>query len=192
MSQPTRAFAAILMGSVCAGFAWSVLCPSGVLADDEPKTSRSAGESAAVTLFRGGPERTGVVSGTHLPEHPAVRWTTRLEGFPGDPLLADGMIYVGDFKGTFYAIKAEDGSIVWRFQGTDQIFTAPAGRGDLLHLEGGPHGAVSIGREGPLESRDGGQRDRLIAPDRCGSDHHRRRQWQGLRGGLRRKTHLAV
>jgi outer membrane protein assembly factor BamB len=143
MSQPTRAFAAVVMGSVFAGFSWSFFSPRGLLADDEPKAprpgpsalpSRSTVGAPAVTLYRGGPERTGSVSGTHLPEHPALRWTARLAGFPGDPLLVDGVIYVGDVNGTLYAIKAEDGSILWQFQGTDQIFTAPARRGEAIYF----------------------------------------------------------
>jgi eukaryotic-like serine/threonine-protein kinase len=143
MSQSKRAFAGVLLGSVFAGFSWSFPSLRGLLADDQPKATRPVpsasppradGESPAVTLFRGGPERTGSVSGTHLPEHPALRWTARLAGFPGDPLLADGVIYVGDFKGTLYAIKAVDGKVLWQFQGTDQIYTTPARRGEAIYF----------------------------------------------------------
>jgi outer membrane protein assembly factor BamB len=130
MIHPARASVAVLMAAVT-GFLWGWLLPCGLSAADDPK---AGGPRPEVTLFRGGPERTGSVSGTHLPEHPVVQWKTPLAGFPGDPLLADGVIYVGDFKGTFYAINATDGFILWRFQGADQIFTAPARRGDAVYF----------------------------------------------------------
>ena len=115
----------------------------GALAADDPKAARpgpasssprSAVESPAVFLSRGGPERTGSVSGSRLPDHPVVQWTTPLSGFPGEPLLADGVIYVGDVNGDLHAIKASDGSTVWRFQGRDQIFAAPARRGGTIYF----------------------------------------------------------
>jgi eukaryotic-like serine/threonine-protein kinase len=142
MIHPARVFTAVVVGAAATGFSWGSPCACGQPADDDPKagvpgvaaTSRPTDEPPAVTLFRGGPGRTGVVSGSQLPEHPAVRWTTRLAGFPGEPLLADGTIYVGDFKGTLYAIKASDGSIRWQFQGTDQIYSAPAARGEALYF----------------------------------------------------------
>ncbi len=131
MIHPARASAAVLMAAVTE-FSWGPMLPCGSLSADDPKAGVPQPE---VTLFRGGPERTGTVSGSRLPEHPAVRWTRRLAGFPGDALLVDGVIYVGDVNGIFYAIKATDGSILWRFQGPDQIFTAPARRGYEIYLE---------------------------------------------------------
>jgi outer membrane protein assembly factor BamB len=113
------------------GFSWSLMLPCKLSAADD---SKAGVPQPAVTLSRGGPERTGTVSGGRLPEHPAVRWTRRLAGFPGDPLLVDGVIHVGDENGIFYAIKAVDGSILWRFQGADQIFTAPARRGETIYF----------------------------------------------------------
>jgi outer membrane protein assembly factor BamB len=131
MNHPARAFAAFLMGAAVTGFSWALLVPRGLSAADDPKAEVP---KPAVTLFRGGPERTGSVAGTHLPEHPALRWTARLAGFSGDPLLADGVIYVGDVNGTLYAIKAEDGRVLWQFKGIDQIFTAPARRGEAIYF----------------------------------------------------------
>ncbi len=74
------------------------------------------------------------MSGTHLPEHPVVEWTTDLPGFPGEPLCADGVIYVGDLRGNLHAIKATDGSILWQFANRDQIFEAPAKRGGTIYF----------------------------------------------------------
>lgn len=134
MTRSTRAFAAVLLGSVCVGFAGSAPSSRAAPAHDEPKITRSTDESAAVTLFRGGPERTGSVSGTHLPEHPAVLWTRPLTSSPGEPLFADGVIYVGVAGGTLHAIKAESGKILWEFQDHNQIFTAAARRGAAIYF----------------------------------------------------------
>jgi outer membrane protein assembly factor BamB len=108
------------------------IAQSAATAREQPV--RSAAESPPVALFRGGPERTGSISGTRLPEDPAVRWKTELERFPGQPLLSDGVIYVGDLDGTLYAIRAADGSILWTITTGSQIFAAPAKRGDIIYF----------------------------------------------------------
>jgi eukaryotic-like serine/threonine-protein kinase len=97
-----------------------------------PQPARAISGSPPVFLSRGGPQRTGSVSGSRLPEHPVVLWTTTLSGFPGEPLLADGVIYVGDVDGTLYAIKLADGSILWKFANDQQIYEAPAKRGETI------------------------------------------------------------
>jgi outer membrane protein assembly factor BamB len=90
--------------------------------------------SPAVFLARGGPERTGAVSGSHLPEHPAVQWTTPIPRLPGQPLLADGVVYVGDVTGTLFAIKLSDGSVIWSHNCGSQIFSSPVKRGETIYF----------------------------------------------------------
>ena len=60
---------------------------------DRPSSRRRSSSFAA---DRNGRDR---VSGSRLPEHPVVQWTTPFPGSPGEPLLADGVIYVGDEQG---------------------------------------------------------------------------------------------
>ena len=146
MIKPNAALRTVLMGAIAAGFWCGPRSQCGLLAATDPKvdrtrqeaaprqTGRSAGDSPAIVLYRGGPERTGSVSGSHLPEHPVVQWMTKLSGFPGQPLLADGVIYVGDHKGALYAIKLADGSVLWRFANAAQIFEAPAKRGGTIYF----------------------------------------------------------
>jgi outer membrane protein assembly factor BamB len=143
MIKLARVFTVILIGVVAPGFSWGLLSQCELLAADDPKAGRrgpaasppqSDVESPAVFLSRGGPQRTGSVSGSRLPEHPAVRWTTRISGSPGEPLLADGVIYVGDTQGTLYAIRLTDGSILWQFAGPLQISAAPAKRGGTIYF----------------------------------------------------------
>jgi len=101
-----QAFTAVFTGAGAAGFSWGLLSQCALPAADDPKpgrtgsaaapprSARSVVESSAVFLSRGGPERTGSVSGSHLPEHQVAQWTTRISSSPGKPLLADGIIYV--------------------------------------------------------------------------------------------------
>ena len=108
MRQLARAFTAVPLRVAVMGLSWGLLARSGLLAADDPKDARhrpaasppqlakQVVESPRVFLYRGGPERTGSTSGSHLPEHPAVLWILATEGDPGEPLLADGVIYVGD------------------------------------------------------------------------------------------------
>jgi outer membrane protein assembly factor BamB len=154
MIQSARAFAAVLVGMAVAGSSWGVLARSAPPAADDPhdarhtpaaappQTATPVGESPRVFLFRGGQERTGSISGSHLPEHPAVHWIVPLEGDPGEPLLADGVIYVGDRSETIYAIALTDGSIRWRARGLGFIYCAPAKRGDTVYVPS--HGLTAL------------------------------------------------
>ena len=55
------------------------------------------------------------------------RWQRRFEksAFEATPVVADGMIYVGDLDGTFYALALESGQTVWTFK-TESGFTSAA------------------------------------------------------------------
>jgi len=143
MIKLARSITAVLMGVLATGLSWGFLSQRESLAGDDPKVGRkgsaaspgwSDSDSPAIVLSRGGPQRIGSVSGSHLPEYPVVRWTTRLARSPGDPLLADNMIYVGDSQGILYAIRLTDGSIRWRYVGQGQIATAPAKRGATIYV----------------------------------------------------------
>ena len=143
--RSARVFSAVLVGVATTVSSWASLPQGGLLADDRkgggpnptvqpPQPAGAMAESPPIFLSRGGPQRTGSVSGSHLPEHPVVLSTTPLSRFPGEPLLADGIIYVGDMNGNLYAIKLADGSILWQFANREQIFEAPAKRGETIYF----------------------------------------------------------
>ena len=146
MIKSARGFTAVITGLVATAFAWGLSSRSGLRAADDPKagptapaaapsaSARSIVPSPAVFLSRGGPERTGSLAGSHLPEHPVVQRITRIPGSPGEPLLAGGVLYVGDVQGNFYAIRLTDGLILWHFAGQAQIFAAPARRGGTVYV----------------------------------------------------------
>jgi outer membrane protein assembly factor BamB len=136
MIRLPRVFSSVLLGAAAIVFSWSV----------PPQRVSQAAEDPPVFLSRGGPQRTGSVSGSRLPEHPVVLWTTPLAGFPGEPLLADGVIYVGDVQGTLYAIKLTDGSILWKYTNRQQIYEAPAKRGEMIYFTS-RKGLTALARE---------------------------------------------
>src|SRR5207248_2614681 len=45
-----------------------------------------------------------------------VRWRTRIGPSESSPLLANGLVYVGDWRGKVYALDAVTGRIRWSFQ----------------------------------------------------------------------------
>lgn len=88
-----------------------------------------------VFSFRRGPARTGDLGKERLPRRPEVLWTFKnAKGF-GGAVVADGVVYFGDRKGTLFALKADDGSVVWRneVEGLD-VSEAPVVVGDHVYF----------------------------------------------------------
>src|SRR4029450_6918564 len=50
-----------------------------------------------------------------------LRWRTRLGPVESSPLLADGRVYVGDWRGRVYALDPRTGRVHWTFQGKGRI-----------------------------------------------------------------------
>lgn len=78
---------------------------------------------------RGNAHGTGV-SSDQLSPNLEVLWEFKTsgdqEGFEGTPVIADGKVFVGDFKGTVYAIDLRTGTEVWRAKTKDGIMSAGA------------------------------------------------------------------
>jgi outer membrane protein assembly factor BamB len=134
MIKPASSLTALLTRVVATGFACWLVSSCLLCAADDPKAGRtgltappprSVGSVAgppAVSLFRGGPERTGSVSGSHLPERPVVQWTTLFPSSLGQPLLADkDRIIVADYSGKVSAVDF-DGLVIWQH---DVVADAP-------------------------------------------------------------------
>jgi outer membrane protein assembly factor BamB len=78
-------------------------------------TNRCAG--ADWPFVRGNASGTGVAEGS-LPDTPVSLWEFKTEksdeGFEATPVIANGLVIVGDFKGTLYAIELATGKLVWK------------------------------------------------------------------------------
>ena len=86
-------------------------------------------------VFRGNAQATGVAA-SHLVEQPALIWKFTVEkgAFESTPAVVDGVVYLGDMDGTFYALDLKSGNKLWTFnKGKDKAgFTAAAAVQDGL------------------------------------------------------------
>ena len=78
-------------------------------------TSQCAG--ADWPFVRGNSNGTGVAEGS-LSDSPASLWEFKTEksdeGFEATPIIVNGLVIVGDFKGTLYAIELATGKLAWK------------------------------------------------------------------------------
>jgi len=91
-----------------------LVCSSSLCADDWP-------------FIRGDSLATGVVS-QPLGDQLAISWRKSVaeSGFEATAVVLDGVVYVGDVDGTFYAIRLDDGETLWKQEFPDSGFLAGA------------------------------------------------------------------
>jgi outer membrane protein assembly factor BamB len=63
-----------------------------------------------------------------------IRWRTKIGPTESSPLVADGLVYVGDWRGRVYALDATTGRVRWTFQGQGRIKGAVARSGNRLYV----------------------------------------------------------
>jgi outer membrane protein assembly factor BamB len=86
-------------------------------------------------LGRGNALAAGVAKAV-LPDKLEVVWKVTVEkgAFDGTPVIADGIVYLGDMDGTVYAWKLSDGSELWSYKVDSGFIASPAIRGGLLYI----------------------------------------------------------
>jgi outer membrane protein assembly factor BamB len=62
-----------------------------------------------------------------------IRWRTRLGPTESSPLVANGLVYVGDWRGRVYALDERSGSVRWTFQGDGRVKGAVALSGNRVY-----------------------------------------------------------
>ena len=62
-----------------------------------------------------------------------IRWRTRLGPTESSPLVANGLVYVGDWRGRVYALDELTGRVRWTFQGKGRIKGAVSLSGNRLY-----------------------------------------------------------
>ncbi len=63
-----------------------------------------------------------------------IRWRTRLGPTESSPLVANGLVYVGDWRGRVYALDEQTGRVRWTFQGHGRVKGAVSLSGDRLYV----------------------------------------------------------
>lgn len=91
-----------------------------------------------------------------------VRWRTEIGPTESSPLVHQGRIYVGDWRGRVYALSAQTGRIVWTFRTGGRVKGAVAGLGNRVFV-----GSYD-GRLYALDSRTGALQWRSSSQGRLG------------------------
>jgi len=91
-----------------------------------------------------------------------IRWRTRLGPTESSPLVADGLVYVGDWRGRVYALDERTGRVRWTFAGEGRIKGALTLSGNRLYA-GSYKGHLYA-----LDARTGKQLWRASSQDRFG------------------------
>jgi outer membrane protein assembly factor BamB len=63
-----------------------------------------------------------------------LRWRRRIGPTETSPLVAGGLVYVGDWNGYVYAMSAKTGRVVWRYRTGGQVKGAPTLSGRRLYV----------------------------------------------------------
>jgi outer membrane protein assembly factor BamB len=63
-----------------------------------------------------------------------IRWRTRLGPVESSPLVANGRVYVGDWRGRVYALDERTGRVRWTFEGDGRIKGSLTQSGNRLYV----------------------------------------------------------
>jgi PQQ-like domain len=93
---------------------------------------------ADVPMFRGNPQHTGVLADSATPKGGAFinpKWRFQTDGrIRSSAALVKGVVYFGSDDGYLYALKAGDGTLVWKLKTSGAVSSSPAvERVGLLH-----------------------------------------------------------
>ena len=125
-SRPARLRRRVARRAIALAFlvATASVCPAADVAE---------APADAWPMFRGTAEGTGR-SAAVLPLPLEPRWQQQVSelGFDATPVVADGVIYVGDLDGILYAINLADGSVRWQVSGSLGYTSAAAVCGDVI------------------------------------------------------------
>ncbi len=88
-----------------------------------------------VPMYRGNPERTGVMPGPGIEGEPVQLWRAEVGGgIYSAPAFVDGILYFGARDGGVYAVDSATGVEVWRYQAAGQISSSPAVIDDGVYI----------------------------------------------------------
>jgi outer membrane protein assembly factor BamB len=92
-----------------------------------------------------------------------IRWRRRIGPSETSPLFVNGRLFVGDWRGKVYALKANTGKVLWTFETDDQVKGAVAYSGGRIFVGSYDHHVYA------LEAGTGKQVWRVGAQERLGS-----------------------
>ena len=91
----------------------------------------------AQDTFHGNVARTGVYAAAGPTQNGAVKWTFKTGGpIVGSPAVAGGVVYIGSFDGSLYAVDQETGKQKWKFDTPRQVASTPTVVNGVVYLRG--------------------------------------------------------
>jgi eukaryotic-like serine/threonine-protein kinase len=91
----------------------------------------------STVLYGANPQRTGLYDLPAIRRLPEVLWETALgSDLMGTPLYAEGVVYIGAYDGTFYALAAKTGQTLWTAKTSEPIEKSIAVTGDVVIVGG--------------------------------------------------------
>src|SRR6266487_44476 len=109
------------------------------------------------TMFGMNPQRTRFVPGEKLlnpsnVKNLKLRWSVYLGGAISltSPIIVENVIYIGSTNSHLYAVRADNGTILWSFATDNQIFSTPAVADGLIYFGSDDKHVYAITRQGQL------------------------------------------
>jgi outer membrane protein assembly factor BamB len=83
--------------------------------------------AAAVPMFRGGPQHTGIYEASGVPALHGLKWKFQSGGpVLSSPVLSNGTLFIGSADHKLYALRAADGKLQWKFETAGRVSSTPA------------------------------------------------------------------
>ncbi len=120
--------------------------------DATPTVESSPVTSTDVPMYRGNPERTGVMPGPGIEGDPVELWHLEFGGpINSAPAIVDGVLYIGVGDGGLHAIEAATGATIWTFTAASPISSSPAVADGVVYV------GSSAGTLYALDATNGGE-----------------------------------
>src|SRR5262245_41228665 len=134
-ARPREILLCLCVAMGCSVQHYAAEAPVAETAAARSPASTEARTQGSWPLARGDALASGVAN-TTLPEQPEVVWKETIEkgAFDATPVIADGIVYLGDMDGTVYAWRLTDGKEIWSRKFESGFIASPAIRGNLLYV----------------------------------------------------------
>ncbi|MFC7008920.1 outer membrane protein assembly factor BamB family protein [Halalkalicoccus salilacus] len=114
--------------------------------------------TGAWPTFRYDAANTGVQPDAGGPSDLETEWTFETDGSVyASPSIVDGVVYVGSYDGTMYALDAADGTERWTFDVGENVLSSASIDGDYCYV-GGSTGRSTRSKPRPARRRIGSRR----------------------------------
>ena len=90
-----------------------------------------------------------------------VRWRRSIGPSETSPLVVDGRLYVGDWRGNIYALKANTGNVLWTYETGDEVKGAVAYSGGRIFVGSYDHHVYALDARTGKRVWDAGAQERL-------------------------------